>query len=651
VGKPVERQNLSVLFTSLAVLIAVSTAWCFYQEFITRRPWIAYQDNFNKGYFVPKAQHDLDVAKTEFAKHEAEYKELQGKLAQAEAAVKDPAQRGPFEKARADLDRMNIKVEEAEQDVRFAKSDLDAAYYLYKHAAHSAPAELPEAEKRMRGVEGRIDKLNKMLTDVTLGRDAAQVHFDTFAGRITELEKQMDDLREPVSGAELKLDKAKDKGTEMTQFWIPDLANANPPGVDRCQNCHAAIDTCGFTDPHEIVAERKAIVAAGGTIDEAALTKKYCVDAEQMKAWEAELDKDPKRTTFTGYALPLVFQTHPHRNDLIGNNHPLGTFGCTICHGGEGPQTKGMGWHKFEHALDDHYWAGWNEPLLDLAEVDHKKLPDHAFVESMCSQCHRNDTELKYAPVLSDGRKFMSEIGCYGCHPIEGYDKMRHPGPTLTDVQAKLTPGWMENWIQYPRGWRPHTRMPNFWPEALDATGKVKEGSPEAKLRQEEVSAITAYLWTNRRRRPSPPRTQRAVRSWCRAWAATPATRSRRTTCAGRSRAATPATSRPISPTSAPRPTRAGSTGGSRTRPQCGPRRRCRTCASPIKRRPTSRCSSPSTPAARTSRKRRPSSARTTTPRPSPTWRSRANRSSTSTAALAATISMASRPRRRSAPI
>ncbi len=58
-GKPLERQNLSVLFTSLVVLIAGSTAWCFWQEFVTRRPWIAYQDNFNKSYLVPKSQHDL----------------------------------------------------------------------------------------------------------------------------------------------------------------------------------------------------------------------------------------------------------------------------------------------------------------------------------------------------------------------------------------------------------------------------------------------------------------------------------------------------------------------------------------------------------------------------------------------------------------
>ena len=36
--KPVERQNHSVSFFILAMLIAVCTAWAFYDEFLGRRP-------------------------------------------------------------------------------------------------------------------------------------------------------------------------------------------------------------------------------------------------------------------------------------------------------------------------------------------------------------------------------------------------------------------------------------------------------------------------------------------------------------------------------------------------------------------------------------------------------------------------------------
>src|SRR5712692_10020836 len=43
-GKPVERQNHSLSFFILATLIAVCTAWAFYEEFLGRRPWRNYQE-------------------------------------------------------------------------------------------------------------------------------------------------------------------------------------------------------------------------------------------------------------------------------------------------------------------------------------------------------------------------------------------------------------------------------------------------------------------------------------------------------------------------------------------------------------------------------------------------------------------------------
>src|SRR5260370_37268045 len=43
-GKPVERQNHSVSFFILATLIAICTAWSFYEEFLARRPWKDFQE-------------------------------------------------------------------------------------------------------------------------------------------------------------------------------------------------------------------------------------------------------------------------------------------------------------------------------------------------------------------------------------------------------------------------------------------------------------------------------------------------------------------------------------------------------------------------------------------------------------------------------
>ena len=52
-GKPVERQNFSLSFFLLASLIAVCTAWSFYDEFLGRRPWKDFQGNQGAGHAVP----------------------------------------------------------------------------------------------------------------------------------------------------------------------------------------------------------------------------------------------------------------------------------------------------------------------------------------------------------------------------------------------------------------------------------------------------------------------------------------------------------------------------------------------------------------------------------------------------------------------
>ena len=216
-------------------------------------------------------------------------------------------------------------------------------------------------------------------------------------------------------------------------------------------------------------------------------------DLDKVK--KAMVDSDPKKAG--SFHLPLVAQTHPHNTDLIGA-HPPDRFGCTTCHSGEGPQTKGVEHKKFDHGYDDVYWEDPLANLVSYVRSSDGKVLDHQkqFVEANCAKCHQQNFDLAYAPTLDKGRKLVAEIGCYGCHPIDMFSESRKPGPPLTTVQAKMTPGYISNWVQYPRGIRPRTRMPNFWPEALDPqTHQLRTGSEEASLRDDEVSAITAYLW------------------------------------------------------------------------------------------------------------------------------------------------------------
>jgi cytochrome c2 len=161
---------------------------------------------------------------------------------------------------------------------------------------------------------------------------------------------------------------------------------------------------------------------------------------------------------------------------------------------------------KFRHGEDDHYW---NDPLTEEMTVMGKKYPG-AFMQSKCDKCHYQEFTLAEAPLLSKGKKLFTDVGCWGCHPVEGFNDLPKRGPTLTNIAGKTTQGWLHTWIGYPKGWRPGTRMPNFWPGAVDASavphpeGQSGEqvAAAHQKLREQEVSAIVAYLWRNSEKAP-----------------------------------------------------------------------------------------------------------------------------------------------------
>jgi cytochrome c551/c552 len=132
--------------------------------------------------------------------------------------------------------------------------------------------------------------------------------------------------------------------------------------------------------------------------------------------------------------LPHPFSSHPRLDLFVGSTspHPMGRFGCTICHQGQGSSTS------FE-------WASHMPNNLETADAWSRKhgwFNNHhwifpmypaRFAESSCLKCHHQVDELaaspKYpegpAPQLMKGYQLILDYGCYGCHEINGFD-----GPT-----------------------------------------------------------------------------------------------------------------------------------------------------------------------------------------------------------------------------
>ena len=156
------------------------------------------------------------------------------------------------------------------------------------------------------------------------------------------------------------------------------------------------------------------------------------------------------------------YARHPRKEVYLGK-HPPEQFGCAICHEGQARATTSA---KKAHG-EVEYW---------LDPMNKGKM-----AQSSCVKCHDKGEELVGGEETWKAIKLVEELGCYGCHPIEGFDKDKNRmiGPDLIEISSKVNPGWLVSWLQGPKGFRTSTRMPDF------------------KLSESDAMAITSYLWQN----------------------------------------------------------------------------------------------------------------------------------------------------------
>ncbi|MFQ3650879.1 MAG: hypothetical protein SNJ75_11145, partial [Gemmataceae bacterium] len=162
---------------------------------------------------------------------------------------------------------------------------------------------------------------------------------------------------------------------------------------------------------------------------------------------------------------------HPRLDLYVGANspHPASTFACADCHHGQGKATRfGPAGHQ---PNDIESLAAWNR--------DHGWKPEECgpggmlatrFTQAACLKCHTQVTDtIRYgvqeeAPKLLAGQRLFQQLGCQGCHEVQGPVLDPRPvGPSLRRVAEKVDEAWLRRWIAEPRSFREHTLMPHFY--------------------------------------------------------------------------------------------------------------------------------------------------------------------------------------------
>ena len=200
--------------------------------------------------------------------------------------------------------------------------------------------------------------------------------------------------------------KARTVVAGLQQIWVPSLGRA-----DRCTTCHQAVQWAGFESADE------------------------------------------------------PFRTHPKE---ILKSHPVETFGCTSCHGGQGWAVD----VEPAHGPVEH----WEEPVLGRALGESYSLVDNkrALMQMNCNVCHRYDRETKGADFINLAKQLVKDKGCRACHTIN--NRGGTIGPDLTNVGdkpaeqydfsrlngQKTAYAWHVAHLKEPKALAPETVMPNF---------------------------------------------------------------------------------------------------------------------------------------------------------------------------------------------
>ena len=483
---------LHIIFAISSVTMLLATVWMVLADH--NRPWKSVQREFQVIEREKLEAAKQEKLKEQKEKYAAQLQAIEQKIEAAKASASSRA--AEINKLDRELNKLGAGFELLGMEKRFKKADLDSKRSLYdgmvergeEQAARSyllsvvaaAEAELLTLSKRVEVAEaelkvkqtqkeellGFVDKLEDEHKRLTREADRVERTIEQkdalYGGPLHWYSKPMAIAR-GLPGFDIM------PPTKIQQISLPELTvNYNfkeVPRYDRCMTCHQGIDRIGY--------DKKA-------------------DGEKM---------------------PEVFAAHPHLTSgatttdpkgkvvsaglyLDGNGpHPVNSFGCTICHGGQGSGTEftfsshtpntlkqGEEWHEEYGWHSYHFW-------------DYPMLPKR-FIESSCLKCHHDVTDVPDAKQLQAGYQRIVKYGCNGCHTIGGEgsfgpDLTDEPqvGPNLAHVGSKVSKDWILKWIIDPHAFRPDSRMPRFYGLT---NNQDKEDWPKNYA---EANAITHYLF------------------------------------------------------------------------------------------------------------------------------------------------------------
>lgn len=501
---PVEERDYSTIYFVCSALLALTTFWAVLDMIWVRSPWQRTQVQFNA---LERDQLTTQRAELQAQMDQNAYAELEKSLATAKAELQSDS----YKKALADSAQVAGEIATAVQEYRFAKSEADAEYYLFKEAQYHHD-------------EGAEKTHGKIYDDVTAKANKWKETWDQAEARkvivlktlaeqrqkISDLQAQKLAMTKEIDDLSFRLDRIDERSIKIEQVVMKEFVKGNFQNfinnVDRCHTCHTAISRKGFENLEQPFATHPAL----DTLLKIHPVEKFgcapCHDGQgsalqsvkfahgDVAHWEHPLLRGP--FAYSGC-------NKCHANDLRTDHAPslnkskrmlvdLGCYGCHEIRGFENAERIGPSLARISQKLEPSWVYGWMRNNREFRQHTRMPNPMYTHEEAVAATAYLYSVSEKdsWAPErtisqgnAANGEKLISTVGCKACHIVTDEDRAARTNglsydvaPDLGVVGTKAKPEWLYDWIKNPKHFSPETRMPNL------------------RLSDQEAADIVAYL-------------------------------------------------------------------------------------------------------------------------------------------------------------
>jgi cbb3-type cytochrome oxidase cytochrome c subunit len=338
-----------------------------------------------------------------------------------------------------------------------------------------------------------------------------------------------------------------DPTIKIRQYVVQNATNdfyfQQVPKIDRCTTCHVFIDKPGYEDQENPYKTHPNVQDLAVGANSAHPAKEFgCTSChggvgdrvndfnspahipqnkEQEKEWVEkyhwhEPHKVPQAMLPLQYTQGMCLKCHkeqeriPMADKFNKGRETIESYGCYACHKIDGWQhltenkpgpsllkvtskvknlewIRNWIWNPFAFnpkSRMPHYFQQLNN---SKAEFRNKNMTEvNAMADYIVNTSQSYKSFAKYTPGDADnGKQLMENIGCVGCHQVEGIDDKwnavgQRKGPYLVHLGSKVDPDWLVSWLKQPNHYDPTTIMPSF------------------RLSEKEANDIATYLLASR---------------------------------------------------------------------------------------------------------------------------------------------------------